>query len=54
MKAINEEDAALKEQKIKEVMDQMNASYNKNDAVVQRMKDLVEEWAEAGEFLEGI
>ena len=54
MKAMNEEDEEVKNKKLKEIMDQMNATYNKSDAMGSRIKDLVDEWIDAGDALEGL
>jgi len=54
MKAMNEEDEEVKNKKMKEIMDQMNATYNASDAMGERVQDLVDEWIEAGEFCEGL
>ena len=41
----------LRRKKIKEIMDQMNA---KSDAMGSRIKDLVDEWIDAGDSEEGL
>jgi len=52
MKAMNEEDEEVKNQKMKEIMDQMTNTYSSSDAMGERMKDLVDEMMDAGQFLE--
>ena len=54
MRAMNEEDEDVKKQKMKEIMDQQSANYNDSDAMGERVKDLVNEWIEAGFFLEAL
>ena len=54
MKARNEEDEKVKNQQLKEIMDQVNATYNKSDTMGSRIKDLVDEWSEAGDSLDGL
>ena len=50
MKAMNQENEDIKDEKMKEIMDQINSTYNASDAMGERVQDLVDEWIEAGEF----
>eukprot|EP00092_Neocalanus_flemingeri_P008482 GFUD01009139.1.p1 GENE.GFUD01009139.1~~GFUD01009139.1.p1 ORF type:complete len:452 (-),score=161.32 GFUD01009139.1:183-1538(-) len=54
MKVMNEEDQEIKDKKMKEIMDQVKSTYKASDAMGERVQDLVDEWIEAGEFLEGL
>jgi len=54
MKTLNEEDDEVKNQKLKEMIGQQNTNYNANDAMGERVKDLVDEWIEAGVFADSI
>jgi len=52
--AMNIEDEEIRNQKMKEVMDQQNASFDGNAAVKSRIAALVEEWIDSAEMLEGL
>eukprot|EP00092_Neocalanus_flemingeri_P030907 GFUD01033564.1.p1 GENE.GFUD01033564.1~~GFUD01033564.1.p1 ORF type:complete len:244 (-),score=81.37 GFUD01033564.1:57-692(-) len=54
MKVMNEENEEIKDKKMKDIIDRQNATLNANDAMGERVQDLVDEWIEAGEFLEGL
>jgi len=51
MKAMNEKDEEEKNRKLKEIMDQQNATLSASDAMTERVTELLDEWIEAGDFV---
>ena len=54
MEAMNDDDEERKSNKMRELMEQQNNTFKGNNAMEERVKDLLDEWIEAGEFLEGL
>ena len=54
MEAMNDDDEERKSKKMRELMEQQNNTFKGNTAMEERVKDLLDEWIEAGEFLEGL
>merc|ERR1711915_1169567 len=48
MKAMNETDEETKNKKLKEMTDQQNANFGANNIIADRMKEIVDEWIDAG------
>ena len=54
IKAMNEENEEIRNQKMKEIMDQQDAHFNASDVMGSRLRDLVDECIEAGDVMEGL
>jgi len=54
IKAMNEENEEMRNQKMKEIMDQQDAHFNASDVMGSRLRDLVDECIEAGDVMEGL
>ena len=54
IKAMNEENEEIRNQKMKEIMDQQDAHFNASDVMGSRIRDLVDECIEAGDVMEGL